>query len=405
MLLKLAWRNLWRNKLRTSIILLAMVVGLMGVISMMGFMTGMMDSMLHNAITWQTSHLQIHNKAWLENPEINDTLVGPEKLIATLDRMPEVSAYSPRFVTNGMVASARSSSGIRINGIAPELEKTITPLASNVVEEHWFSDQGRNPVLVSTKTASKLRLKLGSKVVITFTNGAGEVTGAAFRVKGLFATPSNAFDKANVYVRQSDLKLLAGMTGIHEIAILLHDINNISKVQQQLQAISAPQNQVRDWMQLLPMMAAILASTGTSNAIMLGIFVMAMGFGIVNIMLMSVFERTREFGVLMAVGMQKHKLFSLILLETSLLGLSGACLGLACSWLLIQGLQVTGINLSAMAEGLSAYGVDSLLIPRVAASDYLLTFATVVVVTVVAAFYPAWQILKRRPVDAMAEKH
>ena len=153
------------------------------------------------------------------------------------------------------------------------------------------------------------------------------------------------------------------------------------------------------------MLATIISQIGVSNAIVLGIFMLAMGFGIINIMLMSVFERTREFGVLMAVGMQKHKVFTLIILETGLLGVTGGILGVCGAWTLVTILQVTGIELGAMAEGVGALGVDTTLYPQVSAGEYLLTLVTVVVVSLFAALYPARQILKLSPVDAMAEKH
>jgi ABC-type antimicrobial peptide transport system permease subunit len=153
------------------------------------------------------------------------------------------------------------------------------------------------------------------------------------------------------------------------------------------------------------MLATMIKQTGTSTAIILSIFVSAMGLGIVNIMLMSVFERTREFGVLMAVGMQKHKVFLLIMLETSLLGISGALLGVGICFILMKVFQTTGISLGSMAEGLGAFGVDTTIYPKMSFGDYQLIFFTVVAASFLAALYPARQILKQRPADAMAEKH
>lgn len=405
MLVKLAWRNLWRNKLRTSIMLSAMVFGLMGVVSMMGFMTGMYGSMIDNAIAWQTSHIQVHNTRYLTNPDINSTIVDSKKLNALLEQLPQVKAWSARFVADGMVASARSARGVRINGIDLESEASVTPLATSIKQGEWLSLEGRNPVLVSSKTAERLRLRVGSKVVLTFTNASGDVTGAAFRVRGIFKTPSSGFDEANVFVRRGDLMTLAGIKGSHEIAILLDDDDAAFSLRQALQTQVAEQNTVRDWQQVQPMLASIIKQMGPSNAIMLGIFVLALGFGIVNIMLMSVFERTREFGVLMAVGMQKHRIFLLIMLETAWLGITGALLGLLSSLGLMQLLQHTGVPLGKVAEGLGAFGVDTTLYPEVSVTDYQMIFITVVAASILAALYPARQILKQRPVDAMAEKH
>lgn len=405
MLVKLAWRNLWRNKLRTSIMLSAMVFGLMGVVSMMGFMTGMYGSMIDNAIAWQTSHIQVHNSRYLNNPDINSTIVDSHQLIASIEQLPKVRALSARFVADGMVASARSARGVRINGIDLESEALVTPLAANIRQGEWLSSEGRNPVLVSNKTAERLRLRVGSKVVLTFTNASGDVTGAAFRVRGIFKTPTSSFDEGNVFVRRGDLMALAGIEGSHEIAILLDDEKAAFSLRDVLQAQTSNQNTVRDWQKVQPMLASIINQMGTSNAIMLGIFVLALSFGIVNIMLMSVFERTREFGVLMAVGMQKHNIFLLIMLETTWLGITGALLGIAGSVGLMRLLQHTGVPLGKLAEGLGAFGVDTTLYPQVSLTDYQMIFITVVAASIVAALYPARQILKQRPVDAMAEKH
>jgi putative ABC transport system permease protein len=410
MLIKLAWRNLWRNKLRTSIMLFAMVFGLIGVASMIGFMNGMYGNMIDNAIAWQTSNIQIHRSEYINEPEINDTIIGSEQIIEQLRDMPDVSAWSARFIADGMVASARSTRGVKINGIDLEAEAKVTPLVSHIIEGEWLSEQGRNPVLVSSKTAERLRLRVGSKVVLTFTDAANDVSGAAFRVRGIFKSPSSSFDDGNVYVRRSDLSTLAHIDGVHEIAIVVNEATPSSNivtqaVKAQLQTKTSKLNTIRDWQQIQPMMATMIKQTGTSTAIILGIFVSAMGLGIVNIMLMSVFERTREFGVLMAVGMQKHKVFLLIMLETSLLGMSGALLGVGICAVLMMLLQTTGISLNSMAEGLGAFGVDTTIYPRMSFGEYQLIFLTVVAASFLAALYPARQILKQRPADAMAEKH
>ncbi len=415
MLIKLAWRNLWRNKIRTGIMLGAMVFGLLGVTLMIGFMTGLIDSMLKNAISWQTSHVQVHQKTYVDNPEINTIIPNSKSLIDYLEQSKDVDAFSARMLANGMVASARSTRGVRINGVDILQEQKITPLSKHIVDGEWLSAEGRNPVLVSQKTAERLRLRVGSKIVLTFSDTNNEVSGAAFRVRGIFKTPSTSFDDGNVYVRKSDLSKLAGIDGVHEIAILVNDqsVAGIQAFQQTLQTyLNTSLNEetystisVRNWQQVQPLLASMQGSMKTSNQIMLTIFVIAMGFGIINILLMSVFERTQEFGVLMAVGMQKHKIFTLIMLESALLGVTGAALGVISSFALMTILGHSGINLAMMAEALGNYGVDTMLYPYVSVSDYQMIFVTVVIASLIAALYPARQILKQHPAQAMSEKH
>ncbi|MCE0495829.1 ABC transporter permease [Vibrio salinus] len=411
MLIKLAWRNLWRNKLRTSVMLGAMMFGMMGAAVITGFMSGMLDNMVHNAIDWQISHLQIHHRQYVKNPDIQVTIADSDALLGQLAQNPAVQAFSARFLIDGMIGSARSSKGVRINGINPPAEARLTPLEDSIIKGAWFSEVGRKPILVSVKTARRLKLRIKSKVVLTFTNGQGEVTGSAFRVRGIFQTPSSQFDDNNVFVRRVDLRNIAGMTGIHEIAVLamypgeVDDLQPLVQLRDQITAITSTQNLVQDWTQVQPLLASMLATTNTSSTIILGVFILAMGLGIVNVMLMSVFERTQEFGVLMAVGMQKYQLFGLILSESFWLGICGALLGLAGCGVLIFVLQQTGLPLGSMAEGLGAYGIDTVLYPRVSPTEYLVMFGTVVLSALLAALYPARQILKQRPVDAMAEKH
>ncbi|HDM8226495.1 ABC transporter permease [Vibrio campbellii] len=410
MLVKLAWRNLWRNKLRTSIMLGAMVFGLMGVVAMMGFMNGLVDSMIKNAISWQTSHFQIQQKSYLVNPELKDVIPDANKIGKVLSANREVKAISERFLADGMIASARSTRGIRINGVKIEQEQNITPLSKHIVDGEWLSEEGRNPILVSSKIAERLKLRVGSKVVLTLSDVNGEVAGAAFRVRGIFKTPSTGFDDGNVYVRKMDLEKVAGLSGTHEIAILLTS-NNDTELKQILaftHSILPPESKdllsVRPWQEIQPLLSTMMSTMDVSNQVMLVVFVLAMTLGIINIMLMSVFERTREFGVLMAVGMQKHKIRLLIVFETLLLGLSGCALGLLGSAIMLKVLSTTGLSLASMAEGLGAYGVDTLLYPRVSLAEYQMIIVAIFVASFIAALYPARQILKHRPVDAMAEK-
>ncbi|ACH66247.1 efflux ABC transporter, permease protein [Aliivibrio fischeri MJ11] len=404
MLLKLAWRNVWRNKMRTSIMLGAMIFGVVGVILMMGFMSGFIDNMVKNTIQWQTSHIQIHQKNYALNPDINLVIDEEKEITQLLNDSSEVKAWSSRTLVNGMIASARSTRGIKINGINLQMEKKITPLSTHIIDGKWLSETGRNPILVSQKTAERLKLRVGSKVVLTFSDTTGEVTGAAFRVSGIFKTASSTFDDANTYVRKADLQKVGKVFQDHEIAILLNDNTKVEAFRDQLIANIDPDNNVQDWLQLQPILSTMMSSMNAGNQVILVIFIVAMGFGIINILLMSVFERTREFGVLMAVGMKKDRIRYLIILESGFLGLLGGGIGVLLSMLCIAVFNHTGIPLESMAQGLNAFGIDSILYPSISWHQYAVVFIMVFFVSVCAGLYPAHQIIKKNPVQAMAEK-
>lgn len=391
----------------------AMIFGVVGVMLMMGFMNGIIDNLVKNTIQWQTSHIQIHQKNYALNPDINLVIDNEPEITKWLEQAPQVKAWTSRTLVNGMIASARSTCGIQVNGIDLESEPKITPIAEHIFEGEWLDDKGRNPILLSQKTADRLKLRVGSKIVLTFTDTTGEVTGAAFRVRGIFKTSSSTFDDANVYVRKTDIQQLGQVYFDHEIAILLHAEDQVSAFSDQLnKTFSAPSlnnhsksnNIVQDWLQLQPLLSTMMSSMNAGNQVILVIFVIAMGFGIINILLMSVFERTREFGVLMAVGMKKGNIRRLIILESGFIGLIGAGSGVICALFLMFILNQTGIPLEAMAEGLNAFGIDSVLYPSVSFSDYVTVFVMVWCVSVLAGLYPAHQIIKKKPVEAMAEK-
>ncbi len=405
MLLKLAWKNVWRNRLRSGIMVAAMVFGLLGLILMVGFVKAMTDNMLENAIKYQTAHLQIHNPDFLVNEELGAWLPRADDMAGAIRAMPGVEGVTVRHVVDGMLASAASTRGVRINGIIVADEAAVTSLGNSLVEGIMLPEKGRNPILVSRRSADKLNLRLKSKVVLTFSDLEGEVSGAAFRVCGFFNTPSSGFDESNVYVRRADLMGYTGLAQSHEIAVRLGNGDLIDTFKGPIEAITGGSGTVQDWGEVQPVLAALKGTMALSNTIIIGVFVLALGFGIINIMLMSVFERTREFGMLMAVGMTGGRVLNLVILESLILGGVGSLVGLAASSLMIAVTGRIGLPFGRMAEGLGAFGVDAVLYPVVSLSTYLGTLAMLLVTSVLAALYPARQILKKRLSEALAEKH
>lgn len=405
MLATLAWRNVWRNKLRSGIMIAAMIFGLLGVILMVGFVQAMTDSMVDNAIRYQTAHLQVHNSDFLLNEELNAWLPEADDLAETISRQEGVEAVTVRQVVDGMLASAASTRGVRINGITAADEIRVTALAESIIEGAMLPERGRNPILVSRRNADKLNLRVGSKVVLTFTSIDGDVAGAAFRVAGLFKTPASGFDDSNVFVRRSDLSRFTGLAQAHEIAIRIASDRQLAPLQSAITRLVDQRGAVRNWGEVQPVLAAMTGSMDITNAIVSGVFIAALGFGIINIMMMSVFERTREFGVLMAIGMTRGRVLRLIIFEAVLLGGVGGLFGLLASRLMLAITDRTGLPFGAVAEGLGVYGVDSVLYPSVPWPFYLQVAAMVLFVSLLAALYPARQILKKRPHEALAERH
>jgi len=408
LLLTLAWRNVWRNRLRSAIMVAATVFGLLGVVLAIGFMQAMIDNMVANAIRYETAHLQIHERRFTLNEELAAFLPGADALAARIRALPEVAGVAVRQVVEGLAASPAATRGVRIHGVNPAAEARVNAIAEAVVAGTALDPAARNRVLLGRRLAERLDLRVGSKVVLTFSDRRGELTGAAFRVAGLFATPSSGFDEGNVFVRRADLARYTGLAEAHEVLVRLAAGSALAALRAQVEALAraqaGPGAEVRDWSEVRPLIAAMTGTIETSNAIVMVIYVLALGLGIVNVMLMAVFERTRELGVLMALGTTPGRLLALIGLESLLLGAAGALAGLAVSAVALAALGRVGLPLGALAEGLASFGVDTVLYPRLEPAAYLWLLALVLAASALAALYPARQVLRLRPAEALARR-
>lgn len=401
MLFSLAWKNVWRNKKRSLIILTAIAVGLGCGLFASGVMFGMWDSTVNTSIDRDLSHIQIHSEKFVKENLIENYIPNGTELVPQIKKIKGVKAVSDRTIVEGMAASATSSAGVDIKGIIPDEEKNVTSVASNIKEGKYFAGAKRNPVVIGKELAKKLDLKLHSKLVLSFQGLNGDIVYAAFRITGIFETESSTFDKTNVFVRQQDLtNLIGGKTIIHEVAVRLTSVQVMDPVVKELRSMYKNLS-VQTWKQLAPELDLMYGTLELELDIFLGIILFALLFGITNTMLMSVMERIRELGVLMAVGMKRLRVFILIIIETIFLsitgGIVGMILGAASIWITAQ----KGINLSLFSQGLSSYGISSHLFPALPGNFYSMLFVMIIITAIVSAIYPAIKAVKLNPASAL----
>ena len=298
--------------------------------------------------------------------------------------------------------SAASATGIKINGIDPVMERKTTTLYTKINDTSgvYFGEGLRNPVVISQKLADKLDVHLKSKLVIRFQSADGSLVEGAFKICGIYRTSNGMFDELNVFVRQKDLALLLGDLPVHEVVVLLHDNSFIKKVMPVLKH-DYPAAEVKDWQELFPELGMLTAMLTTMNYLILGIILAALAFGIVNTMLMIVLERSRELGMLMAVGMNKHKVFRMIMLESILLSLCGGVAGIVISIFLIQLSAHTGIDLSAFGQGFEAMGYDPVMYPELRPGFFAGTVIMVILTGILSSLYPARKALAINPALAV----
>ena len=408
MIFSIAWKNVWRNKLRSLIIILSITLGLLGGIFYLAFANGMAQQQISSSIKTYISNIQIHHPQYLINNEITYTIDKPLEKLNAIRATEGVKAASSRLVSLAMASSAITGTGISIDGIDPEVELNVTDINTKLVEGSFFDSKLKNQILIGQKLANKLKIKIKSKLVITIQNSAGDIAYGAFRVVGIFKTHNSDFDQFNVYVKKKDLSKLIGVdeNTVNEIAVILTHNDLTNEVKEKIKSdfsddISAKILTVRSWDEIQPVLRMLNEMTIQFSMIFLMIILVALSFGIINTMLMAIMERVREIGMLMAIGMNKVRVFFMILLETVFLSLTGGIIGLTLSYLVVKITGYNGIDLSIVGEGLNAMGYSAFVYPELDDIYYLMIVGLVIVTALFASILPARKALKFNPAEAV----
>lgn len=396
-----AWRNIWRHKIRSLVVISAIAIGLWAGVFMMAFSWGMYKQYLTETVETNLSHIQIHNPGFNDDRETKYLLVQSTKIFEFINTLNEVKAVARRTISSGMVSSPTTASGVSINGIFPKEENEVTKLASKVVEGKYLDSIGRNPILIGSKLAKKLKVKLKNKIILTFQDTAGEIVAGAFRVAGIYKSKNTTLEEMNVYIRSNDLnRLLVTDNSIHEIAVLLNNDKNLDLVRDKLKS-EFKGTDIKTWRELAPELDLIINSFNVYMYIFVGIILLALTFGIVNTMLMAVLERVRELGMLMAIGMSRVRIFLMIMLETIYLALVGGPFGLFIGYFTIKWTGNAGIDMSMFSEGLSSYGFSTMVYPELDSGYYLPITLMTIITAVLSAIYPALRALRLKPTEAI----
>ncbi len=383
------------------VIIASVVIGLWAGIFIIALSKGMVAQRKEKMINEQLSHIQIHTPGFKEKQKLADFIPSATKILDSLRQMPGIRAVSGRCIINGMLSAPGGGSGVQIIGIDPDAENQLTGLERKVVEGSYFPDK-KNRILIGRALAEKLGLHIGSKVVLTFLDTASNILAGAFRISGLISTGDIRIDKVTVYARLNELSRILGTNRpfIHEIALLLENDEELPLYRAQLKE-RYPGLMVEAWYDLSPELRYLNQMMNVFLYIFMGIIMMALAFGLVNTMLMAVLERSRELGMLMAIGMNKRKLFLMIVSETVMLALTGAVIGMILAFFSILLAGRYGIDLSMVEQGMASFGMSAVLYPSGDISYYPGIALMVVLFSVLAAVYPARKALKLNPSEAI----
>ena len=399
-LLKIAWRNCVRNGLRTTIVISAISLGVWSSIFLMGFTSGFVLQRIDKMVALQIGDIQIHSPSFDYNSDISNTIKNEKQVIETIQNSTSIAVFSERFRTEAYAVTAHGQSGVKLLGVYPEKEKQVLGLSERMVEGTFLKSNLSYPIIVGAKLAKDLHLKLNSKIQLNFTNIAANQISKNFKVCGIFKAGDDAFDGYTVFTPMHTIEKLTNERLIHEIIIKVDETNTPENVALQLNA-EIKDNLVEDWKTRFPEVAYGLAMMDSTMFVLMSIIVFALLFGIINTLMMSILERKREIGVLLAIGMSKPNIRGMIVLESIIYGLIGAPIGIFLGYLTMQYYGNYGLDLSAFGEGMEAFGYDPIIYLSVEAKYYLIYAVYIIVATIVGGLYPSRIATKLNPIEAI----
>lgn len=380
----------------------SVALGLFAGIFVLALYEGMLRARVRTVIDREVAHLQIHHPKFKDDYDPAFLLGNRDTLLQRISGVPAIRHVAWRSVTQAMLSTATGSAGVQILGVNPVDENKVSRLSEKLVEGVNLDPAKRNAVLVGRKLADKMKLKLGSKVVLTFTDRDQNITAGAFRVAGIYKTDNTPLDELQVYVNHHTLNdYLAIGQGGHEVAVLLENDRDVESVKQLLKQ-RFPAHSVKTWKENSPETDYMVTSVDQFSYIIIVIIMIALAFGIINTMLMAVLERTHEIGMLTALGMNRPSVFRLVVTETILLTVVGVPVGFLATLLTVGHFSQVGIDISSFSgAAMSGFGFSSMIYPEFPWRSIPDVMAIVAGTALVSALFPSLRAIRLQPADAL----
>ncbi len=398
-LYKMAWRDLGRNRRRTFFSMLALAFGVALLLFMASFIAGEMRGALQSAIKLQSGHLQVRAATYNEDKtslKWEDLLENPDALAAQIATRPEVQAATPRLYATGIVAAGDTSTGVRVIGIDPA-SVASAPFRDGMVSGDYLTADDRGGLLMGRTLADKLKLAPGDTINLLVNTSNGDVDQQSFVIRGLYSTGTPGYDESTIFLPLAKAQAIARAENhASVIFILLKDQDQTDAV---AAALQAPAYQVKTFVQLNTLLSEF---EQFANVYMYMFYLIVLGITatvIINTLIMSVFERTREIGILAAMGMRGGRIMAMFFAESSLLAVGGIVMGVALGSLLSAYVQQYGFFIGDL--GITGILIGERIYTYLTLNDIVTLTIMAFVITLLAALYPAWLAAHMEPVEAL----
>jgi ABC-type lipoprotein release transport system permease subunit len=402
--LRMAWRNLWRHSRRTWLTATAMIFSNVLLVFMISLQFGSYEMMINNTLRSFSGHLQVQADGYNDNPKMRSSVADILPLTEQVrSALPEADVAA-RAMGFALASSEQRSFGIQVTGVQPKYEPQVSTIPGLVRDGRYLEDDNAAEIVIGSVMARNLKVAVGDEITLLGSGRDGSFAAGVVIVAGIFETGMNDLDRSFAHLPFGYFQETFYMDGHgHGIVVTLDNLGRVAPARAAIEPLvdDSPGLAVLDWDALNPGLKQAIQADMSSAWMMYGVLIVLVAFSVLNTQLMSVMERTHEFGVISALGVRPRKLAGLVMLETALMALLGLALGLFLGWLLTLYFQVNGFSYPGMEEAAARFNLPDRMYPAITPLSMLLGPLVVFGFCLLAAVYPAMRLFRLRPVDAM----
>ncbi len=402
--LRMAWRNLWRHKRRTWLTATAMIFSNVLLVFMISLQFGSYDMMINNTLQSFSGHFQIQKDGYNDNPKLRLSIESIQPLATELRRTMPEARVAARAAAFALASSEQRSFGVQVIGVQPDFEPGVSTIPGLVKQGSFLQDPNAAEIVIGAVMARNLKVGIGDEITLLGSGRDGSFAAGVLTVTGIYASGIQEMDRSFAEIPLGYFQEMFAM-GDHgnSIAVAVESLDHVApELINAQQAISGRDGLlVIDWNDLHPGLKQAIQADLSSAWFMYGVLIILVAFSVLNTQLMSVLERTREFGVITALGIKPRQLASLVMLETTLMALIGLSIGVFLGWLVALYFNVVGFSYPGMEEVAARFNLPGKMYPSVTVFSMMLGPFVVFLFCLLASIYPATRLYRLQPVDAM----
>jgi putative ABC transport system permease protein len=400
---QMAWRNVWRNPRRSLLTMAAVAFASLILIFMLSWQFGSYDTMINTAVAIHTGHLQVQAEGYQDKRSITKVVERPKAVARLAARIEGVAALTTRASAFSLVSSENRTYAAMVVGIDPEREPAVSTLESLVREGSFLAPGDRYQALIGRLLARNLKVNVGDEIVLLGQGRDGSIAASAVQVKGVFESGQDEFDRSTVQIPLAAFQEVYAMRGaVHEVVVLCRDLDRVPAVKERLASALDEGLVALDWKELMPGLVQSIQMDLISGFIFYVILILVVAFSILNTFLMAIFERKKEFGVLLALGSRPGRISRMILAECGLMTGLGIAAGILLGAAVTLYFESRGIAFSGAGEILRQFGLPERMYPELSLLSTAVGAGVVLLITSFAVIYPALRVLRLRPVEAIS---